>query len=78
MIDPAKQAFLTELFDAAVLAADAKAVEDYMNWFEATQMTQWSDGFDRYFDVVRKLEASRPKRLNPISRALDEVERELE
>ncbi|MDG2126038.1 MAG: hypothetical protein P8J87_20225 [Verrucomicrobiales bacterium] len=62
----------------ADLLADAKAVEDYMNWFEATQMTQWSDGFDRYFDVVRKLEASRPKRLNPISRALDEVERELE
>ena len=62
----------------ADLMADAGAVEDYLNWFEATQMDQWSGEFEAYFEAMRKLEAARPKRMNPIPRALDEAERELE
>ncbi|MGI8601745.1 MAG: hypothetical protein ACR2OZ_01965 [Verrucomicrobiales bacterium] len=50
-------------------------VEDYLDWYEATQRATPSSTFDDYFKLLDKLEAH-PKRNDPISRYLDDIEQE--
>jgi hypothetical protein len=52
--------------------------EDYLDWYEATQRTTPSGTFDLYFQRLDEFESRRPKRDDPISRYLDEIEREYE
>lgn len=50
---------------------------DYMNWFEATQMPEWSGAFDNYLRTAKAVEqAETPKRSDPITRYIDQVEQE--
>jgi hypothetical protein len=57
---------------------DMQGVEDYINWFSATQIegtSQDFDGYARALNLLEKLEQR--KRPDPISRYLDAIEREL-
>jgi len=51
-------------------------ISDYMNWFEATQMGARSDTFDNYLKTANELSAQERKQSDPISRYLDDLERE--
>ncbi len=54
-----------------------EAIADYLNWFEATQMTDQSGAFEEYFRTARQVEhplaVHRP---DPISAYLDEMDLE--
>lgn len=52
-------------------------IEDYLNWFEATQMPEWSGTFDDYLRTAKAIENTvAPKRSDPISRYIDQIEQE--
>ncbi len=54
-------------------------ITDYMNWFEATQMSERSGAFDSYLRTAKAIEsAPLPKRDDPLSRYVDQVEREFQ
>jgi hypothetical protein len=53
-------------------------IGDYMNWFEATQVTSRSNSFDAYMKTATELAAPQPRRQDPISRYLDSVEIEFQ
>ena len=54
-------------------------ISDYLNWFEATQMPERSGAFDGFLKAAAALEHSQaPKRNDPLSRYIDQVEREFE
>jgi len=53
-------------------------IADYMNWFEATQMTELSDTFDGYMKTAAELSAPPARRQDPISRYLDNIEIEFQ
>ena len=53
-------------------------IEDYMNWFEATQVTARSTSFDAYLKTASELSAPAPRRQDPISRYLDNIELEFQ
>lgn len=53
-------------------------IADYLNWYEATQRTQASGSFDEYVRTANQLEnQAPPRRTDPISKYLDEMEQEL-
>jgi hypothetical protein len=57
--------------------ARREQIADYMNWYEATQVTTRSDDFDDYFWATQRVEASkRVHRPDAISSYLDAVENE--
>lgn len=58
------------------LAATLQGIEDHMDWYEATQSSTFSGAFEDYLKAAEELEKPRPARPDPISRYLDEVERE--
>lgn len=58
------------------LLHDMQAVEDYMDWFEATQTDGISGAFDEYLRLARELAKPPPPRNDPISRYMDMMERE--
>lgn len=63
----------------AMVVARMDKIADYLNWFEATQMPERSGAFDDYLKAAAALEnAQPPKRDDPISRYIDQVEREFE
>ena len=49
-------------------------VADYLNWFEATQISSRSNSFNDFLTTEEKLSTDAPKRNDPISRYLDSVE----
>ena len=53
-------------------------IADYMNWFEATQVTARSTSFDAYLKTASELSAPQPRRQDAISRYLDSVEIEFQ
>ncbi|MEI8340237.1 MAG: hypothetical protein WCH43_01720 [Verrucomicrobiota bacterium] len=55
-----------------------KDIEDFMNWFEATQVTARSTSFDAYLKTATELAAPQPRRQDAISRYLDSVEIEFQ
>ncbi len=59
--------------------ATLERVNDYMNYYEATQAPTSSDAFEGYREMREKLEnASPPPRNDRISKYLDDLEREFE
>lgn len=66
---------LTELRRQAVaILAKAAAVQDHLDWYEATQLERPSDLFDDYLTLPERLEEELPARSDPVSRLLDEAE----
>ena len=53
------------------LAARMGEIDDYMNWFEATQMERNSGAFNDYLKAASESEVSAPRRRDPLSVYLD-------
>src|SRR5882762_2565400 len=53
------------------LAARMGEIDDYMNWFEATQMERESGAFNDYLKAASQSEVSAPRRRDPLSVYLD-------
>ncbi len=60
------------------LAARMSDVEDYMNWFEATQMKNGSGNFTDYLKAVDQSQLSASRRRDPLSVYIDAVEDQFE
>jgi hypothetical protein len=53
------------------LAARMAEIDDYINWFEATQMESQSGAFNDYLRAAHKSQISAPRRRDPLSVYLD-------
>ena len=53
------------------LVARMGEIDDYMNWFEATQMKRESGAFNNYLKAASQSEISAPRRRDPLSIYLD-------
>jgi hypothetical protein len=60
------------------LTARMGDIDDYMNWFEATQMENQSGAFSDYLKAANQLQVSVPKRRDPLSVYLDALEDQIE
>ena len=60
------------------LAARMSNIDDYMNWFEATQMKSGSGNFTDYLKAVDQSQLSVPKRHDPLSVYVDALEDQVE
>lgn len=52
----------------------AREIDDYMNWFEATQPKTMSGAFSQYLNAVTAADEALPRRRDPLSVYLDSVE----
>lgn len=60
------------------LAARMGEIDDYLNWFEATQVESQSGAFDDYLKAANQSEVSAPRRRDPLSVYLDALEDQIE
>jgi len=60
------------------LAARMNDIDDFMNWFEATQMKNGSGNFTDYLKAVDQSQLSESKRRDPLSVYVDAVENQFE
>jgi len=60
------------------LAARMGDIDDYMNWFEATQMENQSGAFSDYLKAANQSQISVPRRRDPLSVYLDALEDQIE
>jgi hypothetical protein len=58
------------------LAARMSDIDDYMNWFEATQIKKGSGNFTDYLKAVNQSHVSAPNRHDPLSVYVDALEDE--
>jgi len=56
------------------LAARMSEIDDYMNWFEATQMNSGSGNFTGYLRAVDQSQVPAPRRHDPLSVYVDALE----
>ena len=56
------------------LAARMTEIDDYMNWFEATQMNSGSGNFTGYLKAVDQSQVPAPRRRDPLSVYVDALE----
>ena len=56
------------------LAARMSDIDDYLNWFEATQMNKRSDYFSDYLKAVNQSQLAPPNRRDPLSVYVDALE----
>ena len=60
------------------LATRMGDIDDYMNWFEATQMENQSGAFSEYLKAANPSRVSAPRRGDPLSVYLDALEDQIE
>ena len=60
------------------LAARMSDIDDYMNWFEATQLKSGSGNFTDYLKAVDQSQLALPKRNDPLSVYVDALEDQFE
>jgi hypothetical protein len=60
------------------LAARMGDIDDYLNWFEATQMENQSGAFSDYLKTAKQSQVSMPKRRDPLSVYLNALEDQME
>ncbi len=53
-------------------------IDDYMNWFEATQMKNGSGNFTDYLKAIDQSQLSISKRRDPLTVYVDALEDQLE
>jgi hypothetical protein len=53
-------------------------IDDYLNWFEATQMNSGSGNFTGYLKAVDQLQVPAPRRHDPLSVYVDALEDQFE
>jgi hypothetical protein len=56
------------------LATRMSEIDDYMNWFEATQMSKGSGNFTGYLKAVDQSQLPPPRRHDPLSIYVDALE----
>jgi hypothetical protein len=56
------------------LAARMTEIDDYLNWFEATQMNSGSGNFTGYLKAVDQSQVPAPRRHDPLSVYVDALE----
>jgi hypothetical protein len=61
----------------AVVLQRTTEISDYLNWFEATQMTSRSSAFDNYLKTAEEISEQDRKQKSAVGRYLDQMEREL-
>lgn len=61
----------------AVVDSQGRDMDDYMNWFEATQLKTMSGAFSDILKAASEDEATPPRRRDPISVYLDTIEANL-
>jgi hypothetical protein len=60
------------------LAARMSKIDDYMNWFEATQARTKSDAFADYLNAVEAQSGAAPRRRDPLSVYMDALEEQFQ
>jgi hypothetical protein len=65
-------------FTRQQLAARMTEIDDYMNWFEATQMSTGSGNFTGYLKAVDQSQVPAPRRHDPLSVYVDALEAQFE
>jgi hypothetical protein len=60
------------------LAARMREIDDYMNWFEGTQMKSVSGNFTGYLKAADQLQFQAPRRHDPLSAYVDALEDQFE
>jgi hypothetical protein len=60
------------------LAARMTEIDDYMNWFEATQMNSGSGNFTGYLEAADQSQVPAPQRHDPLSVYMDALEDQFE
>jgi len=65
-------------FTRQQLAARMTEIDDYMNWFEATQMNTGSGNFTGYLKAVDQSQVPAPRRHDPLSVYVDALEAQFE
>jgi hypothetical protein len=60
------------------LAARMTEIDDYMNWFEATQMKRGSGNFAGYLKAVDESQVPAPRRHDPLSVYVNALEDQFE
>jgi len=60
------------------LAARMIEIDDYLNWFEATQMNSGSGNFTGYLKAVDQSQVPAPRRHDPLSVYVDALEDQFE
>ena len=60
------------------LATRIGEIDDYMNWFEATQMESQSGAFNGFLKAANQSQVSEPRRRDPLSVYLDALEDQVE
>jgi hypothetical protein len=61
-----------------LLASRMSEIDDYMNWFEATQMKSGSGNFTGYLKAVDQWQLQAPRRRDPLSVYVDALEDQFE
>ena len=61
----------------SVIESQVRDVDDYMNWFEATQLKTMSGAFSDILKAAGETENESPRRRDPISVYLDSIEASL-
>ena len=64
--------------DRAVIEQQAAGIDDYLNWYEATQLKTMSGAFAQVLKDAGAADSSRSRRRDPISIYLDSIENEME
>ena len=60
------------------LAAQMSDIDDYLNWFEATQMKSGSGNFTDYLKSADQSQSSKLNRRDPLTLYVDALEQQLE
>jgi hypothetical protein len=60
----------------ALIEQEGTEIDDYLNWYEATQSTTSSGAFSQLLETSAKADESLPRRRDPISVYLDSIEME--
>ena len=58
------------------ILVQAQAVRDYLDWFEASESNEYSGLFDDYLRLPKTIDQEIPRRADPISKILDEAEKQ--
>jgi hypothetical protein len=61
-------------FTRQQLAARMTEIDDYLNWFEATQMNSGSGNFTGYLKAADQSQVPAPRRHDPLSIYVDALE----
>jgi hypothetical protein len=61
----------------AAIERQSSEIDDYLNWYEATQSKMMSGAFSQLLENAGSTEEAGPRRRDPISVYLDSIEMEM-